>query len=90
MTLLGNLSDDILTGFNLDIETPVINDNFRKAFVKVIKKHPGNIPLNIYVFDPVTRYRILFYSKKYQVAVTSELITDLHRIGLDKYEVTRK
>ena len=90
VTLLGNLSDDILTGFNLDIETPMLTEKFRKDFVKVIKKHQGKIPLNIFVFDPVTRYRIQFYSKKYQVAVTSELITDLHKIGLDKYEVTRK
>ena len=90
VTLLGNLSDDILTGFNLDIDTPVLTEKFRKDFVKVIKKHQGNIPLNIFIYDPVTRYRIQFYSKKYQVAVTSEFITDLHKIGLDKYEVTHK
>jgi DNA polymerase-3 subunit alpha len=90
VTLLGNLSDDILTGFNLDIETPMLTEKFRKDFVKVIKKHQGKIPLNIFIFDPTTRYRIQFYSKKYQVAVTSEFITDLHKIGLDHYEVTHK
>ena len=58
--------------------------------MKVIKKHKGNIPLNIFIFDPQTRYRIQFYSKKYQVAVTSEFIQDLHKIGIDHYEVTRR
>ena len=90
VTLLGNISDDILTGFNLDIETPMLTPEFRQNFVKVIKNHKGNIPLNLFVYDPVTRYRIQFYSKKYQVAVTSEFIRDLHHLGLDKYEVTRR
>ena len=90
VTLLGNLTDDVLTGFNLDIETPILTEAFRKDFVKVIKKHKGNIPLNIFIYDPQTRYRIQFYSKKYQVAVTSEFIQDLHKIGIDHYDVTRR
>jgi DNA polymerase-3 subunit alpha len=90
VTLLGNFTDDVLTGFNLDIETPTLTETFRKDFVKVIKKHKGNIPLNIFIFDPQTHYRIQFYSKKYQVAVTSEFIQDLHKIGIDHYEVSRR
>ena len=90
VTLLGNISDDILTGFNLDIDTPQLTPEFRTAFVNVIKKHKGNIPLNIFIYDPVTRYRIQFFSKKYQVAVTQEFIQDLRRIGIDKYEVSRR
>lgn len=90
VTLLGNLSDEVLTGFNLDIETPMLTETFRKDFVKVIKNHKGSIPLNIFIYDPQTRYRIQFYSKKYQVAVTQEFIQDLHRIGLDHYEVSRR
>ena len=90
VTLLGNISDEILTGFNLDIDTPQLTPEFRTAFVNVIKKHKGNIPLNIFIYDPVTHYRIQFFSKKYQVAVTQEFIQDLRRIGIDKYEVSRR
>ena len=90
VTLLGNISDDILTGFCLDITTPMLTQQFRQDLVKVIKKHKGKIPLTLYLFDPGTRYRIHFYSKKFQVAVTSEFIRDLRAIGIDKYEVTRK
>ena len=90
VTLLGNISDDILTGFCLDITTPMLTQQFRQDLVKVIKKHKGKIPLTLYLFDPGTRYRIQFYSKKFQVAVTSEFIRDLRAIGIDKYEVTRK
>ena len=90
VTLLGNISDEILTGFNLDIDTPQLTPEFRTGFVNVIKKHKGTIPLNIFIYDPVTRYRIQFFSKKYQVAVTQEFIQDLRRIGIDKYEVSRR
>jgi DNA polymerase-3 subunit alpha len=90
VTLLGNISDDILTGFCMDITTPMLTQQFRKDLVAVIKKHKGNIPLTLFLYDPVTHYRIQFYSKKFQVGVTSEFLQDLHRIGIDKYEVNRK
>ena len=90
VTLLGNITDDILTGFSLDITTPMLSQEFRKDLVEVIRRHKGNIPLTIYLFDPQTRYRIQFYSKKFQVAVTSQLLQDLRQIGVEKYEVSRK
>jgi len=90
VTLLGNISDDILSGFSLDITTPMLTPQFRENLVKVVKKHRGSIPLTLYLFDPETHYRIQFVSKKFQVGVTSEFIQDLHRIGIDRYEVVRK
>ena len=90
VTLLGNISDDILSGFSMDITTPMLTQQFRKDLVAVVKKHKGNIPLTLFLYDPVTHYRIQFYSKKFQVAVTSEFLQDLRRIGIDKYEVNRK
>jgi DNA polymerase-3 subunit alpha len=89
VTLLGNISDDLLSGFSLDVTTPMLTQQFREDLVKVVKKHKGNIPLTIFLYDPGTKYRIQFYSKKFQVAVTSEFIQDLTRIGVVKYEVTR-
>ena len=90
VTLLGNISDDILTGFCLDITTPMLTQQFRQDLVRVIKKHKGKIPLNLYLYDPVTHYHIQFYSKKFQVAVTSDFIRDLREIGIDRYEVQRR
>jgi DNA polymerase-3 subunit alpha len=90
VTLLGNITDDLLTGFSMDVTTPMLTQQFREDLVKVVKKHKGNIPLTLFLYDPGTKYRIQFYSKKFQVAVTSEFIQDLHRIGIEKYEVTRR
>jgi DNA polymerase-3 subunit alpha len=90
VTLLGNISDDILSGFSLDITTPMLTPKFREDLVKVVKKHKGKIPLTLYLYDPETHYRIQFISKKFQVGVTSGLIQDLHKIGVDRYEVLKK
>ena len=68
----------------------MLNQSFRENLVRVVKRHKGNIPLEMYLFDPETRYRIQFKSNKFQVAVTSEFIADLRRIGIDHYEVARK
>ena len=90
VTLLGNVAEDLLGGFSMDITTPMLTDKFRKDLVNVIKHHKGSIPLTLYLFDPGTRYRIQFYSKKFQVAVTSEFIRALQAIGIEHYEVLRK
>ncbi|MBO4341410.1 MAG: DNA polymerase III subunit alpha [Bacteroidales bacterium] len=90
VTLLGNIAEELITGFNIDIESPQLTPEFRKDFVDVIKKHRGNIPLNIFIYDPVTRYRIQFFSKKYQVAVTQEFIQALRLLGLDRFEVAKR
>ena len=90
VTLLGNISDDLLTGFSMDVTTPMLTQQFREDLVKVVKKHKGNIPLTLFLYDPGTKYRIQFLSKKFQVAVTSEFIQDLTRIGVNKFEVSRR
>ena len=68
----------------------MLTPQFRENLVKVVKKHRGSIPLTLYLFDPETHYRIQFVSKKFQLGVTSEFIQDLHRIGIDRYDVVRK
>ncbi|MBR1705631.1 MAG: DNA polymerase III subunit alpha [Bacteroidales bacterium] len=90
VTLLGNISDSILVGFSLNIDTPMLSSEFRENLVKVIRKHKGGIPLELFLYDPQTRYRIQFKSRKFQVAVTSDFIQDLRHIGVDQYEVLRK
>ena len=90
VTMLGNVSDELLKSFVVDLETPILTPAFREGLVKVVKQHKGNIPLEMTLFDPQTRYRIQFKSNKFQVTVSTDLIHDLHAIGIDKYEVVRK
>ncbi len=90
ISLLGNIADNLLGGFSIDISTPMLTPAFKDGLVKVIRKHPGKQPLTIFFFDPTTRYRVQFVSRKYQVTVSSELIQDLRAIGVEKYDVIRK
>ena len=87
ISLLGNVTEENLSGFSLDITTPMLTQQFRKDLVRTVKKHKGKIPLTLCLFDPETKYRIQFISKKFQVSVTSELIRDLNAIGITRYEV---
>ncbi|MBR1522351.1 MAG: DNA polymerase III subunit alpha [Bacteroidales bacterium] len=88
--LLGNVAEELLTGFSLDIDTSILSPEFRSRFVSIIKSNKGSVPLNIFVFDPQTRYRIQFYSKKFKVNVTTEFIQELRSIGIERIEVNRK
>ena len=88
--MLGNVTSEYLKSFSISIDTPMLTPAFREDLLRVVKKHRGGTPLEMFLFDPKTRYRIQFKSNKFQVSVSSDLITDLHRIGVDHYEAVRK
>jgi len=90
VSLLGNVTDKKLTGFSMDIDTPMLKGDFGARLVSLVKKHKGSIPLTIYLNDPGTGYRIQFYSRKYDVAVTSEFIDGLQALGVTKWEALKK
>ena len=90
VTLLGNVSESRIKAFGINIETPMLTPAFREGLVKVIRKHKGGTPLEVFFFDPDTRYRIQLKSNKYQVAVSEELLTDLRHLGVDQFEVVKK
>jgi DNA-directed DNA polymerase III (polc) len=90
VTLLGNVAETRIKAFCINIETPMLTPAFREGLVKVIRKHKGSIPLEVFFFDPDTRYRIQLKSNKYQVAVSTELLADLRQLGVDQFEVVKK
>ena len=89
-TMLGNVAEGRIKAFSINVETPMLTPAFREGLVKVIRKHKGNTPLEVYLFDPTTRYRIQLKSNKYQVSVSAELISDLRHIGIDQVEAVKK
>ena len=86
VSLLGNVAENKVKSFSVDIDTTMLTQEFRKDFAKVIKTHQGKIPLNLFINDPATKYRIRFYSKKYQVEVSTDLVNCLKRLGINRYE----
>ncbi len=90
MSLLGNVAAERVESFQIDLKTPMLGKNFNDSLVRVVKAHKGTTPLIIFLFDPVTHYRIQFYSKKFQVSVSQGLIRDLAGIGVDGYKAILK
>ncbi len=88
--MLGNVCESTLKAFSINIETPMLTPAFRKGLVKVVKAHDGKTPLEVFLFDPDTRFRIQMKSNKFQVAVNADLISELRALGVDKYEAVRK
>ena len=80
--LLGNVADSFMTGFAITVSTPMLNQEFRKQLVNLMKEHKGNTPLKFFLYDPQTHYKIEFTSRKFNVRVSKELIDELSQMGV--------
>ena len=89
VSLLGNVAEAYMTGITLNIDSEMLNEDFRKKFNKLVKGNKGKTPLNITIFDKSTGYKIEFYSKKYQVGVSSDFVNGIEQLGIP-YTVTKK
>ena len=89
ISMLGNVSQDLLKTFAINLTTAQINEKFRKDLIKLLKENKGQTPLNMYLFDPKSKFNIEFYSKKFQVAVTNEFLYGLRDLGVS-YTVNKK
>ena len=88
--LLGNVADSKINAFSVNISTSMLSKEFRASLVAVLKRHKGTIPLNIFLSDETTGYRIRFFSKGFQVNVSTALIDELKSIGIDRCETLMK
>lgn len=89
ISLLGNVAEDRLTGFAIEMLANDITPELRHKLVHLVKESKGNIPLSMIVFDPVTNYIVEFISRKYHITVSADFILQLNELGL-KYRVSRK
>ena len=89
ISLLGNVAEDRLAGFAIEMPANDITPELRHRLVHLVKESKGNIPLSMIVFDPVTNYIVEFISRKYHITVSADFILQLNELGL-KYRVSRK
>ncbi len=89
ISLLGNVAEDRLTGFAIEMLANDITPELRHRLVHLAKEYSGKIPLSMIVFDPVTNYIVEFISRKYHITVSADFILQLNELGL-KYRVSRK
>ena len=89
MMLLGNVADSYVKGFAINITTPMLSPEFREKLVKILKRNKGNVPLTMFLYDPVKKWNIEFLSHKFRVQVTLPFIEELKEMGIT-YSVTKK
>ena len=89
ISLLGNTAGNLLKGFMIKIQTPMLTSGFREKLISVIKNNKGNIPLSMILYDPTTKYTIEFLSRKFRVAVSNPLVNDLKSMNIP-FEPIRK
>ena len=89
INLLGNVTDQYVSAITLTVMSGQVDAKFRAELVRLLKTYKGSIPLLIFIVDPATGYKIEFKSKKYQVAVNSDFIAEVERLGLT-YKISRK
>ena len=87
--LLGNVSDLYIKGFSITVTTPMLSPDFREKLVKLVKNNKGNVPLTMFIYDPVKKWNIEFLSQKFKVQVTQPFIEELQALGI-RYSVIKK
>ena len=89
ISLLGNVGEDHIKSFVINIPTEIISPSFRKEIIKILKEYKGKTSLGVTLIDKGKNYRIEMGSKKYPVAVCEDFIAAVSRLGL-LYSVQRK
>ena len=82
ITLLGNVAEDMVKSFTINIDSTQLNEKFRKGLVRVIKDFSGKTRLSVYLRDARTGYRVELFSKKFGVTVCSDLLAGLEKLGI--------
>ena len=89
VSMLGNVTESMLKTFAINLTTDQLSESLRRDLVKLLKANKGKTDLGMYLYDPKTRYNVEFKSRKFQVAVTNDLIYGLRDLGIS-YTVNRK
>lgn len=89
IVLLGNVAEEKVKNFTIQLSTPQLTPEFRERLVQLIKDNKGPIPLSMKLYDPVHKWNIEFASRKFTVGVNNDFVSTLEAMGLS-YDVEKK
>lgn len=89
IVLLGNVAEEKIKNFTIQLSTPQLTPEFRERLVQLIKDNKGPIPLSMKLYDPVHKWNIEFASRKFTVGVNNDFVSTLEAMGLS-YDVEKK
>ena len=82
MQLLGNVAEERLKALKILVSTPMLNEDFRRSLVALVRANKGPTELKMYFHDPGTGYKIEFTSRKFRVAISNDFLSDLKALGI--------
>ena len=89
IVLLGNVAEEKVKNFTVQLTTTQLTPEFRERLVRLIKDNGGPIPLSMKLYDPVHKWNIEFASRKFTVGVNNDFVSALDAMGLS-YDVEKK
>lgn len=89
IVLLGNVAEEKVKNFTIQLTTPQLTPEFRERLVQLIKDNKGPIPLSMKLYDPVHKWNIEFACRKFTVGVNNDFVSTLEAMGLS-YDVEKK
>ena len=82
VTLIGNANEHFLKEFRLSVNIEQLTPGFRSELLSLFKHHKGEIPVSLFVIDPVTRYAVELAVRKFRVSITPEFLSEISRLGI--------
>ena len=82
ISLLGNVAESKVKAVRIHVATSQLSADLRTSLVKVLRKHKGKTTLKVVLSDQEKGYNIEFFSKKFPVTVSTDLMDSLNGLGL--------
>ena len=82
VSLLGLVGESLIKSVEFTLDTSLLNAEFRKDLISMLKEYKGNTRLEIRLLDKSSGYKINFFSKKFSVRACQDLFDEAERLGM--------
>ena len=89
ITLLANTKDEFIKSMTLVFPVEKVDKEFRKNLLKALKANKGKKQLNLNILDYTNQLAVEFFSRKYKIDVTPELLDFIEHENLE-YKVEKE
>lgn len=85
--LLENVKENIFSTMKLKLDINAINEELINNIETVLKSSQGKCSVELYLEDPTENINVKLFSKSQKIAITTELMMELDKIGSLTYEL---
>ena len=85
--MLENVKENIFTSMKLKVDVNAINEEFIANIESIFNASQGKCSVEFFVEDPAENMSVKLFSKSKKIAVSTELMNELDKIGSLTYEL---